>query len=908
MKFAWTWAFLVMWSPGLIARDAGVEVRATSALVVETAPGKVITASFLVANRDARDGMFAENLTLPPGWLKIAPADDRFPLAAHSEELRLLAILVPMSTASGNAEVRYTVRNTRDNALTDGGRFTVRVQAVSRLEITVEDKPDAVIAGENYEVKVRVMNHGNSTNRIRLAVTSSPQTEVSQDPSELVLAPASTQTVRVRAKTSDALTGKITQVLSFQAAGTDPAGKTTTASSRSAAVDVIPRITGNTDIWNRLPAQMQIMGAHETGHDSGMQAEFSGAGYLDETGTRKTDFLFRGPNLQQKSMYGQRQESRVSYYDPLFDVHAGDRSYTLSPLLERYGYGRGAEVDLHTTNNTARILYLENHPDQPTFSETGGSYSHTFTPWFTLQGNYLNRKGNGHSSLTNGLAQSIYSVEPKLHLGKALELDLEYAISCDSDQGGGSDQAMRLDMRGEFYTDVYYEIEKIYAGPDFYGSYNDVDSLQTSLVFPIYKKLRGHISFSEYDNNLEKNSAKSTTATRETTYRPGIRYTLPFQTELLFDYQHIERSDVLPPAAYNFTEDSIRVGIGKTFGRLNIQTSVERGQLQDRVLDQTTDSLHRYSLYASYRPSARQTYSVYTRLGNSSFTSNLEQSKTYGVSANWRLMELLTVDASGERNIYEYDTGRQQDMVRSVLNYTFRNHQKVALTGRWSQDNITGQEETSIFICYTIPFDLPICKKTSVGSLKGRVFDQESPVHQPLSRVILSLNDAWAVTDSRGEFVFPALAPGKYLLRVDTASLGANRITAASLPITVEVKKGKPVTLDLGVVTTASITLRVAVASPSTTNAISHEVASASRPAETALSSHLTSSTSSVDGPCEGILVELSKDTEKLLAYTDTAGRATFDHLRPGQWRCKVRENNLPAYHYVEHPDIKLAL
>ncbi len=380
-----------------------------------------------------------------------------------------------------------------------------------------------------------------------------------------------------------------------------------------------------------------------------------------------------------------------------------------------------------------------------------------------------------------------------------------------------------------------------------------------------------------------------------------LRYTLPLHTELLLDYQHIDRADVLPPAAYDFTENSGRVGVGKTFGRVSVQTSIERGQLQDHVLDRTSDSLHRYGLYASYRASARQTYSAYTRLGNSSFTSNPEESRTYGASANWKLMERLTVDASCERNIYESATGRQQDLARSALNYSFRNHQKIALTGRWSQDNSTGQEETSVFICYTIPFDLPISRKTSIGSLKGRVFDQESKLHQPQPRVILRLNDAWAVTDGQGEFLFPALAPGTYLLRVDSASLGVNRVTAALLPVTVEIKKGKPLTFDLGVVTAASVSVRAAVASTSASGKVA-------RPAETALSSGLLSPASPVNTPCEGLLVELSNGKEKLQVYTAPDGRALFDHLRPGQWRCKVRSNNLPAYHYVEHPEIKLDL
>jgi len=617
---AWVLACLLVASPGLLADDSGVEVRRSGVKALETPPGKVITTGFVVANRNAIGGEFVETVALPPGWLKVAPAEDRFPLAARAEELRLLAILVPPTAAAGVTEVRYSVRGGEGDASVSEGRFTVRVLAVARLELLVEDKPEAVIAGEDYEVKLRVLNHGNSTNRIRLVTLASPPIETLLDLPELVLAPASAQTVSVRVKTTARIDRKVTQILSFKAVGEDGAGASTTSPAQAAVVEVIPKVTGDTDTWNRLPVQMRVVAVKETGQKAGLQAEFSGAGNLDDTGKRQTEFLFRGPDLQQKSMYGQRDEYRLSYADPLLEVQLGDRSYTVSPLLERNGYGRGAELGLHTTNNSAEILYLENRPGQTPFSEFGGNLQHRVTPWLSLQGNYLNREGSGHAYWTNGVAQSLYGLEPKLRLGTAFDLDMELAASQGQARQGGSAVAARLECHGDLFDQLHYAVEKVYAAPGFYGYYNDVDSLQSSLTFPIYGKLRGNLAYTEYRNNLEQNPLKSTTATRETTYRPGLRYTFPFRAELQIDYQHIDRADVLRPVAYDFTEDSVRVGLGRTFGPVRLQTFIEQGQLEDRVLNRTTDDLHRYSFDASYYPSPRQTYSAYASFGNSSFT------------------------------------------------------------------------------------------------------------------------------------------------------------------------------------------------------------------------------------------------------------------------------------------------
>lgn len=582
----------------------------------------------------------------------------------------------------------------------------------------------------------------------------------------------------------------------------------------------------------------------------------------------------------------------------------GDRSYTVSPLLERNGYGRGAEVDLHTTNNLARILYLESRPPQPHFSEVGGSYAHTFTPWLSLQGNYLNREGTGHSYWTNGVAQSLYGIEPKLHFSEALNLDLEYALSDGNNRRGGSDQAVRVNLRGELFGDVHYAVEKVYAGPGFYGFYNDVDSFQGSVAFPIYHKLRGNLAITDYSYNLETNLLKSSIATRETTYRPGIRYTLASRTELQFDYQHIRRADILPPAAYDFTEDSLRLGVGHTFGRLTLQTFVEQGQLEDRLLHHSSDHLHRYSLYAYYRPSPRQTYSAYIRLGNSSFSSSREESHTYGASASWRLTDRLTLDVNGERNSFDSATGRQLDSARTGLSYTFPNQHNLALNARWTRNSLTRADETSVFVAYTIPFQLPISRKSSTGALKGRIFTQESANHQPLPRVILRLNDAWAVTDRKGEFIFPSLPPGKYQLSVDMASLGTNRVTLTPFPAAIVIKKGLPAFLEIGVVTAARLSVQLIVAPRTAANTSTNEtIAVAQSPG-----SGLLTPASPFNTPCDGVQVDLVNGPELLRVYTDRDGRATFEHLRPGTWTYRIRQADLPDHHYVEIPEAKLDL
>ena len=65
--------FLPVLCSSALAESEGhsVEVRSTSPKLLETEPGKIITASFLVANRAEDEEEFFEELVLPSGWWKV---------------------------------------------------------------------------------------------------------------------------------------------------------------------------------------------------------------------------------------------------------------------------------------------------------------------------------------------------------------------------------------------------------------------------------------------------------------------------------------------------------------------------------------------------------------------------------------------------------------------------------------------------------------------------------------------------------------------------------------------------------------------------------------------------------------------------------------------------------------------
>ena len=88
---------------------------------------------------------------------------------------------------------------------------------------------------------------------------------------------------------------------------------------------------------------------------------------------------------------------------------------------------------------------------------------------------------------------------------KNLYVEAEYGL-CSSNNGPGLkvslDKAYRIRADGMLGSKVNYSLEKIYAGPRYYGYYNDNDYFYGILNFPLSKQLGSYLSYRTYQNNL----------------------------------------------------------------------------------------------------------------------------------------------------------------------------------------------------------------------------------------------------------------------------------------------------------------------------------------------------------------------------------------------------------------------
>jgi hypothetical protein len=886
--------------------NGAVDVSAGSPRLVQTDPGSIVTISFLISDRSGEEEEFREELMLPPGWQEAVADEPVLALKPGESQVRVFAFLVPPSAQAGTYRIYYHLGSQEDPGAAATDSVMVEVLPVTELTLSILDKPPPVIAGETYQMDLLVTNRGNSQVEVRLGAKSSPDGAVRIDPDSMRLEAGESRPATAEIRTDFRLGRKTTQIVHLTAQGKTPTGGMV-GSKQVISVEVLPQVTAAPDPYLRLPGKACLIAAGQDGK-AGLQLDVSGWGDLDEGGKRKVDFQFRGPDIQGKSMWGKKDELRLSYRQEHLELHLGDRGFSLSPLTQRFAYGRGVEVDFRQGRLRGGALYVKDRWGEPRPELTGGYLAYRAGEKIDLKANLLSKSRDSTLSV-EGYDLRIYSLQTELDLHPGMKLDLECALGEGQRDGRSSGLALRLNSTGRLWDRVSYSVEKTHASPEYFGYYNDADYSSGSVSFDVWRGLRANLFYRSHKNNLDADSALGP-ANREESYQAGFRYRFRSGPEVSAEYRTLDRRDDILPPDYHYREKAARVGVTQTWGRLRVNAQVERGEFEDRLTSARNDDLERYHLYASFHPSYRQSLSLYVRVGHSSFTGTPERTKSFGASGSWLVSGNLSLSLDLRRDESgSSQCGNRQSLLCSV-GYTFANGHGLSLKSQWFRYDQTKEKDVSLLASYTVPLRIPVGKKRSMGVLKGQVLDRESPDRPPLSRVILSADGFTAVTDDQGEFVFPSLAPGTHYLRVESSSIGLDRVITAKQPVAVEVKGGKTAEIDIGVVSSCTISGRVLISRPDSNRSSATVDFAAKDSLYIVGSGAQESSTSDLAGK-EGlanVLVEIRDPQEVLRQLTDPEGGFSFQGIRPGVWTLRVYDDGLPPQHYLEKDEARLEL
>ena len=882
----------------------GIELRMTSKKLIEAEPGTIITGSFVISNRTGREIHLLESLelpTIPEGWQPVVEYERDIVLENGEETLRLITLLVPGECPAGKFEVVYSLVDPLDSQGLARESFAIIVLPVVKLEATVKKKPQIVMAGEEYDVSLRVDNKGNSKASLLLNAKTSPDYPVSIMPPGTDLEPGKSRIIEFRVSTDATIESKTNHILDIDVSAAVQ-GSQPVSLERSVFIEILPTIARAVELRHSLPteATFSVVGNK---NDAGFQVQYSGSGSLDEAGTRNIDFLFRGPDSRDQSVYGMRDEIKLHYSGHLVDLSLGDKLYGLSPLSERLVFGRGGEFRMTPGRFELGSFHMETRWDTPERRETGFFAGYGEKGRLGIRGNFL-RKERAEGSTVDGYEADIYTVQAKFEPVPAFHLGLEYGYSYNRGDTESEDPANRVTIDGELFDRIWYTAENTYAAPRFSGYYSDVLYSNGTISSRLYRKLRGNVSYRLYEYNLDSDPEKSS-APREHSIRGTLSYPFYTGTSISLDYEMLEKRDELVPAEFDFEENIWRIGFGQSLSKFNIQTYAEKALFTDNIQKGATRDLERYSVYAYYRPSRGQSISFYTRIGHNSFYGTPDRTISMGLSAALRFLNRIGWSMSYQSNNVSSDNLPRQDHLLTTVDILLPKDHTIALKARWFDFEEIGREDYSFIASYTIPFTVPAMRKTSIGSLRGRVIDLDNDGIPSDRRMLVTAGDHIAATDRNGEYEFPSIEPGTYSLQIDRRTFGPNKMPSEPLPLTVEVEGGKTAYREIDITTSCSITGTIALFVPPPGGLRKNDIQNPGGDIFMLGSGDMRVGEFHKDDFVEAygldrVMVEISNGKETLRRRTNAEGFFAFKGIRPGSWTIKVCDEGLPSFYYSE--------
>ena len=844
-----------------------IEVVPSGGTRVEALPGKLLTLSFKVTNTTSARKRFESSVTVPTGWRRLAK-DFPFELEGRASDIRLLSISIPAEAPAGEYPLRYTIKDPANPSDVTDVLMTIAITAVKEQALKLLESPRLAIAGEPYSSAFLLNNKGNITSEVHLTARTSSKFVAALDSAVIHLKPGESRTIVVKVSTDPAITSKAQDVLELVAELDEK--NSVTASSY---VEVIPRITGVEERYVRFPVLSRIRFTGEQGK-RGTQVEFVGSGPLGNDQDSRLDLLVRTPDIQQKSILGQRDEYQLGYSTKSYDLFLGDKNYGLSPLTEYNRYGFGASAHAKIQKFGLGGFYNETRFFTPALREWAGYLNYQVVDGAQVGINYL---GKQDQNLSNTVTLRSLS-EPF----KASEVELEYGISSMSNKRDDAYSA-RWTGRGEV---VSYDMRYIRAGTNYAGYYKDLELKNIDVGLAPMRDIRIEGYYRDEQRNLNLDTTLRL-APRDQYYQIGVS----ISSILAVYYRTNDQNDQLPHPQYRRREETWQFRTGLNLTSFTLMANADIGSTEDKLAG-VKNPFQRYSTYLSIQPLEGQSFGFSAEYTKGRDALTLESQEQLGGSFNLNLsLGVATQFAFGLFGTRSWGASQQTYSLLDVsLEHAFPWGHAVTLRGRQSIFSPSFETKERAWLAeYTIPIGVPIARSTVSGQLVGRVVDSEKGTG--LQNVLVYAGGATALTDRKGEYYFPALKPDKYFVQIDLASVGVNRVVMQQMPHEVTITGGQESRFDMSLNRSVSVsgTVLMFVAKEQAAN-------DTTPPAIVEQGGH------------PNVVMELSSGEEINRRVTDNRGRFTFSNIRPGRWTLRIVDGNLPQGYYFDRDSYELTL
>lgn len=881
--------------------NRGVVVRPNTTELVQSEPKKTVTTVFRVTNTSESRRTFIADVGLPENW-RLISQEFPFTLEPQQTEIRIVSFFIPQNVPAGVYEVSYWVRDREYPSRSDYYALPVQVLQYRHLFLRMVEVPRSILGGESYRVTVLLQNESNVADTVELKAESASGYPIALHPSRVFLERGQSTTVTAvvqsEAKSTEMVHERFQIFTKFLH---DP----NWIASQSIPIHVIPRLTKPMDRFHRIPVQIVFSEAMQsTNHKmkSGFQGEIYGEGQLVENSDKKIEFRFRGPDIYQTSIYGQHDEYVIGYQSKPFAFYVGDRTYSLTTLTENARYARGVEAISRWRNMELAGFVQKTRWYTPQEKEAGG-YVRYNLPGKGMWGiGMLSKSRDGETG-------NLVTMHSQLDFWKQNPIQLEAVL-------GNNHQKQQMGYYAKWTGNskrLYYYLNLIYTDPDFPGYYKNTRLFTLGGSITLKENLRIHTAW-RYERQKYMVDTMLYVAPLSFYARLGVNYRFLNGTSLLLDLVRESREDRYPQPRFNYETQYVRLSLSKGFEKMSVNGAFDLGQTENKLSHKKSVS-YRLNTGVHYVPNVNQSVQVFADFDNTERYALKQVSRlTLGTHLSWKIREetQLRFHFQNAHSVEQYYFDR--DLFELQISQKVFHRDEFTLRARRTLlRNSMDHAETAVLLDYRVKWGIPVAYKKHLGVVSGRIYDAETSL--PLKDVVVRINGSSAVSNGQGEFIFPALKPGTYYLRVDPASIGLDRITARPTPMAVTIRGADRYTIDLPVTRSASFVGEIVLCKTGvdSVNGNAQTTIYRENGEYAILGNGKTGNGKNGNGrkDCEGlagILIEIKKEDEVFRRVTDAKGQFAFEELRPGKWTVKLYPQNLPEHHRFEKETFEIEL
>jgi len=780
------------------AQGPGVRIENFSPPQVDTEPGQIVVATFRIWNETDSEREFTVTAQLPTAWSLVSPLFP-FTLQPGEEKFLFVGVTLPKYELAGTYVARVEVIDTRFTGIADEAKVDVKVIPVAKVEVRAPPGEYRLLAGDEYTRTFTVLNQSNAPSRFKIDLTSRPEWEATAEPMEFSLVAGSSQSVVVTVRTPRDIEREERHRVIVTARSLDLNHGTVEAKATVTTI-VYPRLLVG-DMYETLDGDYSLLFSWEDDGDIAGQFNLDLKGDLGEGRWGEVYFTGPYPSKWRGQRFLQTDRFHVEYGDESKGyVSVGDDTLEVTPLTERYFYGRGIDVEVRRDPVALRVFASKRRDAWIPERLTGAQIS-VEAPGNTEISLTALRKEETQvpSYLTRGRQEGkMLSLSATSNPAEGVELEGEYGWgNFDDGKGGGSksDTAYRLAANVN-YEGFYFDGELVRAGAYFPGYWQDAKQSRAHLSMNVARGIRAWGSFSQSERNLEGDPLKA--RPKNSNRNVGLSFNAgPLGRASI--YQRWSRREDTNLFQWNERDRTTNFQLSRSFSDFSLTGTAEFGKRQNRLTGTDRD-LERYRLMFNARPGRNSTLSggyswdvEDTALGGARqksnqlwFNADVQLSKRTEVSASYS-----RTDGSG-RPSYNWLRAELEQDLGSDRALHIRIQRRGGALG----------EEIAAGLELTFPLSVPVSWLPKSGRLEGRVYANEGR-EQPLEDVVVLVDGIKVATDANGRFVFPALAAGDYEMTIDRGTLGLDRIPDLSAPFSFPIKPGETVKL-----TTATISMR----------------------------------------------------------------------------------------------------